>query len=169
MVFSLKILLFITFFKANLQESIATGFETNILKGFEDPIDHHPIARGDKNKIFDLKESVGKIRITSSVDPIEFLHAWMKSEEKEVEGFLDSIRQRDNLIMLRGKILEKQKAKARELDKVANGSITLKTLFSMKGKAIEMDTMEKQIANVRYKLGVSLVYLDFSSIKKWSY
>jgi len=132
---------------ANLQESIATGFETNILKGFEDPIDHHPIARGDKNKIFDLKESVGKIRITSSVDPIEFLHAWMKSEEKEVEGFLDSIRQRDNLIMLRGKILEKQKAKARELDKVANGSITLKTLFSMKGKAIEMDTMEKQIAN----------------------
>jgi len=112
---------------------------------------------------------VGKIRITSSVDPIEFLHAWMKSEEKEVEGFLDSIRQRDNLIMLRGKILEKQKAKARELDKVANGSITLKTLFSMKGKAIEMDTMEKQIANVRYKLGVSLVYLDFSSIKKWSY
>jgi len=129
-----------------LQESIATGFETNILKGYEDPSER-PILRNEKNNQFDMKESVGKIKITPNIDPIEFLHAWMKAEEKEVDGFLDSIRQRDNLITLRGKILEKQKAKARDLDKVANGSITLKTLFSTKGKAVEMDTMEKQIAN----------------------
>ncbi len=101
---------------------------------------------------FNLMESKEKIKINSTVDPIDYLHAWVKSEEREVEGFLEAIKQRDVLRMLRGKILEKQKIKAKSLDKIANGGFSLKTMFSSKKKTDELDAMEKEIANVLFLL-----------------
>jgi len=99
-----------------------------------------------------MKESAVKIRVTAQVDPLEFLHAWMKAEEREAQGFLDSIKQRDRLVSLRGRLLEKQKDTVKTLEKAALGNLTLRTFFSTKGKASEMDAMERQIANVRNRI-----------------
>ena len=96
-----------------------------------------------------MRESAVKIKVTAQVDPLEFLHAWMKAEERESQGFLDSINQRERLISLRGRLLEKQKNTQRTLEKAAMGNLTLKIFFSTKSKEAEMSKMEKQIANVR--------------------
>jgi len=127
-----------------LQETIASGFETKVLSGYEEGTESE---FGKFDKTLDLRESAVKIKVTAQVDPLEFLHAWMKAEERESQGFLDSINQRERLISLRGRLLEKQKNTQRTLEKAAMGNLTLKIFFSTKSKEAEMSKMEKQIAN----------------------
>ncbi len=131
----------------SLQESISTDFESRVLSGYEENVEQIDCAKSDMTTQT-IKEAAEKIKVTAEIDPLEFLHAWMKAEEREVEGFLDSIKQRDRLIALKLKLLEKQRSTGKTLEKVACGNLTLRTLFSTKGRNLEMDEMERQIAGV---------------------
>jgi len=132
-----------------LQESMCTGFESRVLKVYEENVENVPRESIVKKESFvdTMNTSVAKIKVNAQVDPLEFLHAWMKNEEREALGFLQALEQRDKFVALRDKILEKQKSTNKTLDRIAAGSFTLKTMFSMKGREVERDLMEKQVAS----------------------
>ena len=64
---------------------------------------------------------------------------------------------------VKGKVLEKQRAATKTLDKILEGRNTLKTMFSKKGRDEEADIMEKEITNVSKWLGC---VLNLYSIEK---
>jgi hypothetical protein len=129
-----------------LQESMCTGFESRVLKVYEDNIEPRESVKSE-SFVSTMSDSITKIKVNAQVDPLEFLHAWMKNEEREAVGFLHTLEQREKLVAHRDKLLEKQRSTNKTLDKIAAGSFTLKTMFSTKGREAERDIMEKQVAS----------------------
>ena len=133
---------------------MCTGFESRVLKVYQENQENVPRESIVKKESFvdTMNTSVARIKVNAQVDPLEFLHAWMKNEEREAYGFVQTLDQRAQFIALRDKILEKQKSTNKTLDKIAAGSFTFKTMFSIKSREAERDIMEKQVASVILKL-----------------
>lgn len=147
------------YFVAMLQETMCSGFEKTVLSGYEDPTSRGII--GSDAYITDMKEKVARIKETGQTEPMEYLHAWIKLESREIEvsseemiqadviqAFLEAIAQREKYIALQHKAEEKQRSAENTLDRVSRGKATLKTMFSKRGQDEEVDILEKEIAKV---------------------
>lgn len=132
---------------------MCTDFEKKVVNGYQGSNSISTV--GSETYINDTKEKVKKIKEPSQAEPMEYLHAWIKLEGREIEAFLEAIGQREKYMALKAKILEKQRSTAKTLDKVVEGKSTLKTFFSKRGKDEEIEVLEKEIAN--YKKEVELL------------
>jgi len=143
---------------ALLQETMCTDFEKKILTGYQSTASISTV--GSETLISDMKEKADKIRTSGDSEPMEYLHAWIKLEGREIEAFLEAIGQREKYIALKGKLLEKQRSANKTLDKVIDGKSTIKTFFSLKGKDEEIEALEKEIANCKKEVEVLNVLIE---------
>jgi len=143
---------------ALLQETMCTDFEKKVLSGYQSMASISTI--GSDTYLSDIKDKAHKLKESGQAEPMEYLHAWIKLEGREIEAFLEAIGQREKYITLKGKLLEKQRSANRTLDKVIEGKNTLKTLFSLKGKEEEIEALEKEIGNCKKEVELLNVLIE---------
>jgi len=143
---------------ALLQETMCTDFEKRVLSGYQSMASISTIS--SETYISDIKEKAEKLKTSGPSEPMEYLHAWIKLEGREIEAFLEAIGQREKYIALKGKLLEKQRSANKTLDKVIDGKSTLKTFFSLKGKDEEVEALEKEIAHCKKEVELLNVLIE---------
>lgn len=128
---------------------MCADFEKKVLSGYQNTASVSTIA--SETILSDMKDKVTKIKESGPAEPMEYLHAWVKLEGREIEAFLEAIGQREKYIALKAKLLDKQRTANRTLEKVIEGKNTLKTMFSLKGKDEEIQGLEQEIIYVSYR------------------
>jgi len=143
---------------ALLQQTMCSDFEKRVVNGYQGT--NSISTAGSETYIADTKEKANKVKETGQAEPIEYLHAWIKLEGREIEAFLEAIGQREKYIALKAKTLDKQRSAAKTLDKVVEGKSTIKTMFSKRGKDEEIEILEKEIANYKKEIELLNTLID---------
>jgi len=132
-------------------QAMSVGYEKTVLS----KIQTQPTSVFDNTESGELEGRVEGVKQAGEYGSIEYLHAWMKAETREIGAFLEAIKQKEEYDDKRTKATQRWTSTTRSLENAQQGRRSIKAMLTFKspeqeatileGKAVGQDKEQKQL------------------------
>ncbi len=97
------------------------------------------------------------------INPFDELYDWIRDEEVEIEGFIESIKSYNELYIKKNSCIEKKKETEQVIAELQLGKKNIKTIFSFKSKNEDLTDMKNLNVKVSYiSIAILIIILKIS-------